>query len=105
MSSFGFYGNRRSSSSSSKPSAPAESEVLLDPKVDRLISLVERLQREQGQFHQAIVSLTEKVDHLNEKIDHLNEKVDHLKGNKGRGKQTQKKLPTVLSVSNHSSLT
>ena len=71
MATFGFYGNRQSSSSSSSSRTPTVSErdSIVGAKLDQLMSLVERLQRDQNQLQQSIITLSEKVDFLYEKYE------------------------------------
>ena len=73
MTTLGFYGSRRPSGTSSRTNTPtsAESDGVLNTKVDQLLSIVEKLQRDQRQLHQSIVTLTERVDCLCESTERL----------------------------------
>ena len=99
MTTLGFYGsNRRSSGSSSRTSTlptSAENDGVINAKVDQLLSLVEKLQRDQRQLHQSIVTLTERVDCLCESTERL----QAIQASESSSKRGQKKLPTILSVS------
>ena len=90
MTTLGFYGSRRPSGSSSRTNTPtsAESDGVLNTKVDQLLSLVEKLQRDQRQLHQSIVTLTERVDCLCESTERL----QAVQASESNSKRGQKKI-------------